>query len=302
MELSIIICTYNRAELLDLCLLSLLSMEGEKKEIEIIVVDNSSIDSTIEVCKKYKEVLPNFKYIYEGRIGLSSARNKGAEESQGKWLAYIDDDVKVHPNFLLRALWVTNNFDFDCFGGMCLGWFKYGKPKWLRENTFDKVSPVKKVGLIDTPIISGMNFFIRKAMLDEFGGFKPYLGMNGGKIAYGEETEIQVLLLKSRYKLGFDPELQVDHIVMKHKLRFSWHIKKEFTQGRDNQRYMKRNFVRLLKLSIVSIGGVLLKRLPSGLLNILSKKKYYWQNFTLDVLSPIIYRSGCWYAFFFIKD
>lgn len=91
-DLSVVICTRNRAQHISACLDSLLRMHAKPKEI--IVVDNApDDDSTKEIVSRYSDVL----YVTEPRAGLDIARNKGIMTASSELVAYVDDDVVVHP-------------------------------------------------------------------------------------------------------------------------------------------------------------------------------------------------------------
>ena len=93
--ISVIICTYNRAELLSTALQTLCEQTTNKSRYEIIVVDNHSQDNTHAVFEDVRHRYPNLRYCMEKRQCLSHARNRGWRESQGIYVAYIDDECKV---------------------------------------------------------------------------------------------------------------------------------------------------------------------------------------------------------------
>jgi GT2 family glycosyltransferase len=96
-SISVIICTRDRPAHLRKCLRSL-ERSSERPE-EILVVDNASRTSeTREVVSEFHGV----RYVFEPRLGLDVARNIGFRHSSGGIIAYTDDDVVVHPNWVKR--------------------------------------------------------------------------------------------------------------------------------------------------------------------------------------------------------
>lgn len=91
LSLSVIICTYNRAGLLNKALGSLVSQTLAKDEFEVIIIDDGSSDNTSDVVEQFQERLP-LKYFYQKNAGLASARNHGIFASQGKIVFFFDDD------------------------------------------------------------------------------------------------------------------------------------------------------------------------------------------------------------------
>ena len=78
---------------------------------EIIVVDNGSTDDTRSVVEELNkgEEKP-VKYTFESRIGISFARNRGAEAARYPILAYLDDDCRVESDWLVN---LVSGFDLD---------------------------------------------------------------------------------------------------------------------------------------------------------------------------------------------
>lgn len=101
MILSVIIPTYNRAQLLRRAIDSVISQDlpPQVKEMEIIVVDDGSTDGTEGVIKNF---YPNVKYVCQQNLGVSSARNFGLKQASGEWLALLDSDDEWLPTKLLR--------------------------------------------------------------------------------------------------------------------------------------------------------------------------------------------------------
>ena len=108
-KLSILIPTYNRASLLDICL-SRLSLQGfDNLECEIIVSDNASPDFTKDVVKKY-----NVKYICnETNIGFSANLDALLDEYNGEYFVFLGDDDE----FILNWEYIKNilNIDYDLY-------------------------------------------------------------------------------------------------------------------------------------------------------------------------------------------
>lgn len=104
LKLSVVICTHNRGELLEK---SILSLDNQKQinssEYEIVVVDDGSDDDTrTRVENINASVL--VRYFYKDWGGRSEARNLGIEQSKGRVVLFVDDDVIAPPNFLYAHL------------------------------------------------------------------------------------------------------------------------------------------------------------------------------------------------------
>lgn len=291
-NLTILICTYNRATILEECLASFVNQTIDSNQFKILIINNNSSDTTQKVAEKYANKYANFSVIKELNQGLSYARNRGYQEAITKWVAYVDDDAKAHRNFVEQVLWTIKNYDFDAFGGVYLPWYKYGKPKWLPENFgTNHISKTKDIKQVKHDCIHGGVMVIKKEALNKTGGFPLSFGMTGEKIAYGEETALFFQMEKEGFVLGFNPMLKIDHLVAKNKLHPVWHIQAAYAHGRDG------GSIYLQKISKLGlIKDIIYKAIAP--LPIITRKlffipTYYWQNFLLDWLSPIAESLGC---------
>jgi len=99
MNLSIVIPTFNRQQVLSRAIQSVLSQRYLYKRLdwELIVVDDGSTDSTEAWLKReYPEVV----YLKQNNLGVSAARNLGLERASGEWLALLDSDDEWLPHKL----------------------------------------------------------------------------------------------------------------------------------------------------------------------------------------------------------
>jgi glycosyltransferase involved in cell wall biosynthesis len=102
MQFSIIIPTYNRAELIQPTLDSVLSQTYEVWEC--IVVDDGSTDHTAEVIRSYTEKDERFRYIYQNNAERSAARNTGIRHAKGEWICFLDSDDLYEQNYLSELI------------------------------------------------------------------------------------------------------------------------------------------------------------------------------------------------------
>ncbi|NLM67282.1 MAG: glycosyltransferase family 2 protein, partial [Enterococcus sp.] len=282
-KVSIIVCTYNRADILADCLDSLINQTVSGEFYEVIVVNNNSTDSTLNIAERYAKNHKNFRVVTEIRQGLSIARNRGFKESKYDWVSYIDDDAKAYPNYVERMTSTIEKYNFDCFGGMYYPWYRNTeRPRWLSEKFGQSVKHKEQVALLDNGSITGNVCVFRKKPLEEIGGFSEDLGMSGERIGYGEETFVQFQLQERGYSVGFDPELCILHQVHPSKMKVSWHIKSAFATGRDSVKiFSQTKKIGFLKFVYNSI-KLLTKNFYRATKDIIYRNDYYLQNFLLD--------------------
>jgi glycosyltransferase involved in cell wall biosynthesis len=110
MQVSVVIPTRNRSALLAMTLRSVLRQQ--RVDIEVIVVDEGSTDDTASTLAAVTDT--RLRIIrHDTPQGLSAARNHGAVEARGEWLAFVDDDDLWAPDKLVRQVEAAEQADRD---------------------------------------------------------------------------------------------------------------------------------------------------------------------------------------------
>jgi glycosyltransferase involved in cell wall biosynthesis len=231
--ISVVVCTFNRSDLLANLLKGLCKQALEKAEYEVIVVDNNSQDDTRDVVRGFCKDCSNVRYCFEPQQGLSHARNLGWRMARGEYVAFIDDDCKAPEHWLSVAKEVIERVSPGVFGGPYFAFYNTPKPGWFKGayGTHDQGNEARVLNARE--FLDGGNVFFRRALLEALGGFDPSFGMSGHKIAYGEET---VLLRHIRSTMPeqliyYDPKLYVYHLVDGKKMSMRWIIPQRFASG-----------------------------------------------------------------------
>lgn len=105
LKASVIVPAYNIENYLPACLDSILAQDFQ--DFEIIIVDDGSTDNTPKICDEYQKKSMNINVIHQKNAGLSAARNTGIKQSKGEYLAFIDGDDIIAPDFLSRLLYAA---------------------------------------------------------------------------------------------------------------------------------------------------------------------------------------------------
>lgn len=96
--ISVIVPIYNVEKYLVRCIESLLSQTY--KDLELILVDDASPDQCGKICEEYAKKDPRIRVIHKKNGGLSDARNAGLDCATGDYIAFVDGDDYVYPNYL----------------------------------------------------------------------------------------------------------------------------------------------------------------------------------------------------------
>ena len=96
--ITIIIPVYNVEQYLERCLESVIRQSY--KNLEIIIVNDGSTDSSLKITDEFKERDHRITVINQSNAGLSAARNTGIAASNGKYLSFVDSDDYIHRQFI----------------------------------------------------------------------------------------------------------------------------------------------------------------------------------------------------------
>lgn len=264
-KFSIIICTYNREELLNNCLESLVEQMNPPDNFEVIVVDNNSEDGTAELVDRYVKEYDFFKYVLETDQGLSYARNRGCREALGEYLVYLDDDAKATKKYIHAVGWTLNKHKPDLMGGPIHPYYTTEKPKWFKDK-YEIREYADKSGFSGRCQISGGNFIIKKELLEELGMFDVKLGMIGNKDGAGEERMVLEKYRASRPKneqrVYYSLDCKVLHHTPAKKMKVSYLCKRYYLGGKsllsiksdiNNKKYSWRSLIRFMWNSKVQV-------------------------------------------------
>lgn len=240
-QLSVIVCTFNRADLLKKCILSISDQTLPAYLYEIIVVDNNSSDITRQVVDELRQsATACIRYVFEAQQGLSIARNTGIRSARGRYVAFTDDDAAAEPTWLeaiYQAFTQTTPMP-DAVGGRIVPMPERPIPHWYPDRAYSMVGALdygpKPRLLSESEQIFGGNMAFRKSLFDECGVFDEKLGLLGTQKRWSEDTEFVRCLRTTQKRVYYAPHATVYHYVPAYKISVSYIIKRNFTQGQTD--------------------------------------------------------------------
>ena len=117
MELvSVIVPVYNVEKYLKKCVDSILSQSYQN--IEVILINDGSLDGSGEICEAYAQKDERIKYITQNNSGLGKTRNRGVEEASGKYLLFVDSDDYIENTMIILVL----RFITEQIPNVCILW------------------------------------------------------------------------------------------------------------------------------------------------------------------------------------
>lgn len=235
--ISVIICTYNRADRLLLALEALTKQTLSSKEFEVLVVDNRSTDNTSVICKSFQERFVNFRYMYEPIQGLSKARNTGWQTAQSPYIAYLDDDAIPCEEWIEAILDVFETVQPKpvSVGGPIYPLWEVPRPDWITpvmETLFTMLDGGNTPRWFEENEYPwGANVIYRRDALEKVGGFCEQLGRKGQSLLSGEETLLNATLKAQGEGFYYSPQALVLHWVPKERINPDWLVQRSYWQG-----------------------------------------------------------------------
>lgn len=235
-DLSIIILSFNTKDITRKCLIDLKrNFKKYPLNYQIIVVDNASLDGSVDMLKKINKNWPELKVIYsKENLGFDKGNNIALPYVKGKYVLYLNSDVFIdnidfrdliyilenYKNIgalTVKLLLLTGEIDPACHRGFPTLWRSMGYFLGL-EKFFYKIPLLNKifggyhlthlnlneVHFVDS--ISGAFFLTRKEILDKIGGFDEEY------FAYGEDIEMCWQINKLGLKIIYYPLWTATHL------------------------------------------------------------------------------------------
>lgn len=281
---SVIVCTYRRPELLDLCLDSLVGQATAAGPHEILVVDNGPEREAQPVAARWQPVFAErggvLRCIAEGTTGIAFARNRGVAEAEAPLIAFIDDDERACPGWLetLLAPFAALGDGVDMVAGEVDPDFgDSARPDWLTDSMLHTFScrwgwDTEPRFLKPEEWFGEGNCAFRKRLLVER-GFPTDLGRSGGNLMSSEGI-VFTALRAAGAKAYYEPRALVTHRIHADRLDKKWVVRRMFFQGTSDylahRRYGIRRVPKNVGVNLEHLMGVDVEALESGNLQRLS--------------------------------
>jgi len=255
-DLSVVICTYNRPELLRLALTTLLRQSPANLTYEVVVVDNNSTPETRAVVDELAQTDPRIRYVRETRQGNAYARNTGVAEARAPIVAFLDDDVTVRDNWMEIIARTFKETHVDFIGGKVLPRWEEPPPSWLGIANW---APIAALDYGDAPFsitaenplcLLTANIAFKKDLFAKHGEFSAAVQRAGDTIGSLEDHEFLTRLLRAGVAGLYVPEMIVDAYVGSERMTKDYHRRWHTGHGHFyavmNDREWERSSYRLL--------------------------------------------------------
>jgi succinoglycan biosynthesis protein ExoM len=259
-KVAVCIATFRRREGLERLLRSfekLVFVTDPQPEVVVLVVDNDPASGTAAEIERRKS---NYRFplicLDEPRRGLSFARNTavGAALSAGaNWIAFVDDDEIVRPNWLEELLKAAWSFRADVVAGPVIPQFEVSSPKWIRKGRFfDRPRPATGTYLKST---RDGNVLISAQILARFPvPFDQEFARTGG-----QDTLFFAQVASVGARIVWTDEAVVDERVPAHRVTVRWLLRRSLIGGNNwarIERKLRPGYFRVFWLAGKGIGNI----------------------------------------------
>jgi glycosyltransferase involved in cell wall biosynthesis len=253
MNLTVLICTHNRAELLKRVLNSLqAARKPEGCNVEILVVANACSDTThallaseTDASTSHPARLPT-NWIAEPKAGKSHALNTAIPRVRSSDIVtFVDDDHRVDENYLVEICRAAQTYpDITMFCGRILPEWDGTEPKWVHDEGPYKIRPLpvprSDGGPTPRELTSedatpgGGNLFLRGDVFDRAGEFPTELGPKGHDLGGGEDSVFVERAMASGERVMYVPGVLQYHYVDPDRLSFTYVLRKAYQRARTS--------------------------------------------------------------------
>jgi succinoglycan biosynthesis protein ExoM len=226
-DVSIVVPTYRRPDLLRAAIESLFGQLGLTVGVEIVVIDNDPAGSAEHMSARMASASAmTLRYLREPRPGISYARNAGVAASRGSYIAFLDDDEAASPTWLASLLATMREHAADivvgpvrpCFpAGMAVS--SYARRIYERDAKAPTGQPVEWSGI-------GNALLRRDRCLAAEVPFDPQFGLSGG-----EDTIFLARLREQGRRIVWCAEAAVTEVVPPDKLTANYLLRRAFRTG-----------------------------------------------------------------------
>lgn len=250
--LTILICTHDRADLLERVLASLNTAQRPAMPVQILVAANACSDDTMARMQAYqsqqadKGWLP-LRAINVPTPGKSHALNRAIPEIDTELVAFVDDDHRADDNYLLAIEQAAQAWpDAGLYCGRILPDWDGTEPAWVHDAgpyriyplpvpRYDQGDQPRPIDL-NGPFPGGGNLFLRREVFEKTGGFSTELGPKGHDLGGGEDSDFVLRALMAGVRLQYVPDVVQYHYVDLERFRFRYILQKSYQRSRSVSR------------------------------------------------------------------
>jgi glycosyltransferase involved in cell wall biosynthesis len=236
LRVDVAICTYNRARLLDRTLDVLQrQVTAEDVEWQVLVVDNNCTDDTVATVERHKNAGLRVTVVHESRQGLTPARRRAVEATSAPWIAFVDDDCLLAPDWVEEVgHFARDHPDCGAFGSRVLLEWEREPPDYVLRFPWayaaqDYGPEPRRVGCL-----AGAGMVVRREALHSCGWINEQLlsDRTGNRLDSGGDVEL-ALRVGARHDLWYAPSCTLRHVITPDRASFAYLRRLTFALGKS---------------------------------------------------------------------
>jgi GT2 family glycosyltransferase len=216
-SIEVVVCTYNNAAMLDEVLAALGRQRGvDDGRWACLVVDNNCTDNTPAVVDRHQHLglIPNLRRIREEVQGLTPARLRGARSSEAPWVAYVDDDCVLEPDWIAEAVaFVDRHPAAGAFGGKVILDYEREPEPYVHGYAYSFAAQDHGMTERRVPFLVGAGLVVSTEALAACGWSDGPLVADriGNQLVSGGDVEIVLRVASAGYELWYVPTMALHH-------------------------------------------------------------------------------------------
>ena len=239
MNISVLISTYKRPDILRKTLFSFQNLNTANLSWQLLVADNANDIKTQSILKSFQDKLP-LDFIVVTKPGKNVALNRLVRLAKGQLIVFTDDDVTPDTNWLIELWQASQRWPDDIlFGGKVVPVFPPNTPEWIRDSNFEYAPAAfawfdkgdEEMPFEDAPF--GPNMAVRKEVFTKHKiFFDEHIGPRGTDYPMGSETSFCRKLKKIKKNYIYVPNAIVYHRIRPDQITFKALLKRAYRHGR----------------------------------------------------------------------
>ena len=230
-RVSLVICTHNRAALLDQTVQAVQAAIAHAPDrFELLVVDNASTDDTPAVARRR-----GVRLVAEPTVGLTHARNTGVEAARAPWVWFLDDDIAPHAGWADAVLRAVEQTGVGLIAGRILLRWPDREPAWLPpelRGSYSALDLGAEPGPLAWPRFPfGANMGVRRDVYTAAGGCLPELGRQGRVLLSNEDKDLAHRIHLAGVRSWYAGDAAVDHLVDPSRRSIAWLLRRSYWGG-----------------------------------------------------------------------
>lgn len=247
MKISVIVPIYNVEKYLRRCIDSIINQTY--KNLEIILVNDGSLDGSLDICKKYKKIDSRIKLVNKNNGGLSSARNEGLKIATGDYISFIDSDDWIKEDMYENLLNNAIKYNADISVGGVADLLEKEDSYEVIKSDFDGVHKIECISREEA---------IEKFLMEPWAAWDKIYKREVHENLYfplGEINEDEAIALKLLDKCNnivYDNKVFYNYIKRKNSITTSEFNEKKFDwykHCKNNLNFIEKKYPKLIKLA-----------------------------------------------------